>query len=503
MQVTSRFTEKDSLKRFCFTPIPNAVDIAFLDTKKFNIENAEIFIELLPQFKEAHNDVLALVILLQVIPFTAKEIMLDFPVSAHFSDTVKKYFKRTIGPVDSELRPRAIGKRHALAFSGGADSCAALSLMPKDTISVFLSRTSPEGRKTLYKPEAAIASCEAVRKTGRKVHMVETNLEYGRSPVGFPCDYANASPAIIHADTFDLRSVNFGMILESACRLGDVKFLELYKRSQPFAWFNLFNAAGINFSLPTSGLSEILTAKISCSAEVRSWLPQSCVRGDQNKPCMNCYKCFRKQLMEAAVTGIPVQPNHFKIILTSKEVRKKLEQVPIHHEIGMAYSIANMPPIEDPFFGALRNRLAPVSSYGDNLGFLNCFYHPMLRYIDEDLRDFVHKRINEFAPDMTDQQVDFVKNWDGLKLSETRQYQEAFEHQLKIVDEAYEKRRQRAAAKKRKRPHLAIYKKLTKAVRGNQFRPLTQRNVGKSYMLSINNLTWSLLRKLGVIKREK
>lgn len=465
MEVTSRFTEQDGLKRFNFTPTPDARDIEFLKTKRYNIEPAEIFIELLPQFKDTHNDLLALVILLQVIPFSAKEITLDFTVSAHFANTVKEYFKRAVGPVDSELPSRAAGEKHALAFSGGADSCAALSLMPKDTISVFLSRVSPEGRKDLYKPEAAVASCEAVRQTGREVYMVKTNLEHGRSPVGFPCDYANASPAVIHADTFGLRSINFGMILESAGRIGDVKFVELYKRSQPFAWVSLFKAAGINLSLPTSGLSEILTAKIACSDEVRSWLPQSCVRGDQNKPCMNCYKCFRKQLMEAAVTGNPVRPNHFQMVLSSKEVRKKLEQVPIHHEIGMAYSIENMPPVEDEIFDVLRKRLAPVASYGDNLGFLNCYYHPMLDYVDEDLRGFLHQRINEFAPDMTKEQVEFVKNWDGKALSETPQYQEALEQQLKIVGNAVELRRHQAASVKRNGPYLAILKKFKNVMR--------------------------------------
>ena len=68
----------------------------------------------------------------------------------------------------------------ALAFSGGADSSAALAVMPGRTIPIFLKRYSTD-KKSKYKPDAPLSICEDLIEAGYDIQIVETNLEHLRN----------------------------------------------------------------------------------------------------------------------------------------------------------------------------------------------------------------------------------------------------------------------------------------------------------------------------------
>ena len=54
-----------------------------------------------------------------------------------------------------------------------------------------------DDRWALYDSDAALISCRKLSALGYKVHIVKTDLEFLREPVGFPTDLAVACPAII------------------------------------------------------------------------------------------------------------------------------------------------------------------------------------------------------------------------------------------------------------------------------------------------------------------
>ena len=90
-----------------------------------------------------HPDLLGLSCILICEPFIGTQITLPKPVSKKFYDGHKKVTSRyIISNVDEKLRPRKIDDDYVpgLAFSGGVDSTAALSIMPHNTIPVFLDR---------------------------------------------------------------------------------------------------------------------------------------------------------------------------------------------------------------------------------------------------------------------------------------------------------------------------------------------------------------------------
>ena len=111
-----------------------------------------------------------------------------------YSRIISRY--KIIEDVDDSISPIDFNEEGypGLCFSGGADSAAALSVMPGRTIPIFLNRPLRKG--SLYDSSAPLAICKLLESSGYNMQIIESNLEYIRIPTGFPTDLANAIPAI-------------------------------------------------------------------------------------------------------------------------------------------------------------------------------------------------------------------------------------------------------------------------------------------------------------------
>lgn len=409
--------------RFDLTPDDD--DIAYCATRKGRPSGRGVTLKCGP----LHPDIQALIALLIAAPFTAKGIELDRGISPAFAEAVRNHLKRRIGPIDETVTPRPPGRRDALAFSGGVDSVAALAVMPRDTVAVFLHRVSDAATKSMYRADAALRACEAVRATGREVVVSDTDLEHVRAPVGFPIDWSNAAPAVALADELDLRSVSFGMIAESAFHLGHHHYSDLAARAIYRSWAPLFEAAGVSISLPTAGVSEVVTARIAAAHP--EMLAQSCVRGTGDTPCGRCFKCFRKTLLDAAVTGRPVAPSHFDDL--NPEVVRRLGERPIHHEAVLAYSIHRMPPVDHPLYHALFELTRPLAdAYG--LDYLDRLYTRGLDYVHPSHRDEVARNLSRFAAPMSLTEAQGLAHWSLDGIVADQPYREAGERVLALLE---------------------------------------------------------------------
>ena len=66
----------------------------------------------------------------------------------------------------------------------GADSTAALAVMPGNTVPVFMNR--PMRENSMYDSDAPIKNyCELLRQIGYDVRIIDSDLEFTREPVGF------------------------------------------------------------------------------------------------------------------------------------------------------------------------------------------------------------------------------------------------------------------------------------------------------------------------------
>lgn len=365
-----------------------------------------------------HPDKLALVAILNLLPFTSDEMHIDWGVSASFEKgskiitRIQIKFKSSNFP-ECQAYPAGLP---SLAFSGGADSTAALCVMPNVTDCVF-HRRSENPSKTLYDERAALHSCKKISMLGYNVHIVESDFEYLREPIGFPTDLSVGTPAILLADTREYSSIAYGTILESAYGTSGEKYRDYEKSSHYRLWNHLFSSAGLFYSLPIAGVSEIGSTLI-CRKKPLGKTHQSCIRGKWGSPCQNCWKCFRKSaIMSALDDGRKVSTfDYIGRIISSKEVGSKmLTSGPIKHEGVLTYCLERAGNPENELLDALK-KLVRVGIIETK--WMEKWYKKSEGLIDPNYSDEVKQKLSKILGTMTDEEEDCLIKWKNFDTPE-------------------------------------------------------------------------------------
>ena len=367
---------------------------------------------------EIHPDHLALASLLMANPFVKKELRLPFKISKRFFDAAKKISKFKLIPSEGFIEPYKAtnNSRPSLSFSGGADSTAALLLMPKNTLSVFLDRPLKFAR-SLYNKSAAYATIEHAKSEGYEVKKIHCDLEYIRSPIGFPTDLATSVPLILMAAKENLDSVAFGTVLESAYRVGHETCRD-YKQSGHYkVWGGLFEAAGIPLYLPVAGISEVGTSQIVMNSSFYDYT-RSCIRGKFPKPCLNCWKCFRKSMVDNRLKSTKVSNREMQKWLKVREVKRKLAPHPISHENVLSWSLQGG-NVQGETKDLLMNRMEGKIR---NMDFLTDWYSPSIELVPERYRQETTEKIRNYLVDMDEKYHEQIT---GHKMTEWLNSEEA------------------------------------------------------------------------------
>jgi hypothetical protein len=358
---------------------------------------------------DMHPDLEALAAILIAGNHTGLSLTVARPVSTALAAAVAQHFPFAIQPVDQRLLPRARPEPGlpGLAYSGGADSTAALAVMPADTVALFMRRIHPDGviRPMLYRDDAAIQACATLREQGRTVHIVETDLEYLRDPLGFPSDWANAIGLVLLADRLRLDSIAWGLIAESAYRIGHEAFADWAIRR--VRWAALFEATGLSFNAPVAGVSEVGTGKIMASSPLGP-IAQSCIRGGVGAPCGDCWKCFRKSLLDAAISGHWPDDQELDRLFEVREVDNRLARIPIPHEDVIGW-ICGRYPGTHPKMLMLRERTLPA---GESFSWLEHWYGPSAVLMDPRQRESVSARLDDYVGRMSNVEEELFRAWD-------------------------------------------------------------------------------------------
>ena len=355
-----------------------------------------------------HPDHLALITIMSVHPFVRDVLKMDLKVSAEFAEIVQKLcpynieFKSTKGKqyvANSKSRP-------CLAFSGGVDSTAALMLMPKDTVCAWLDRPQFTER-TLYNKSAANATMDFAEKSGFEVHKVYCDVEHLRNPVGFPVDLTSGITAIAIASQRNIDSIAYGMVMESSYRTGHAKYREYPLSTHYKMWAPLFATAGIPLFLPVGGVSEVCTSIIVINSPFNG-AARSCIRGEWPEPCNNCWKCFRKTLVDNRILNKPISNEEMAKWISVKEVKYKLKSWPVSHENVLAWALKN-PLISGEIAKKLLKRLEGSRR---DLDLLSRWYPPSIELIPEKYRNDFIKILGEYIGTMSDSEIEDSKMLD-------------------------------------------------------------------------------------------
>tara|TARA_B110000459_G_scaffold21305_1_gene20510 strand:- start:1655 stop:2956 length:1302 start_codon:yes stop_codon:yes gene_type:complete len=371
-----------------------------------------------------HPDHLALCIIMITHPFVGKSLTLPKPVSERFADFHNSRSSRYIvGPIDEGLDPWKPGKnsRPGLAFSGGVDSTAALALMPATTAPIFMDR--PIRSKSLYDKDAVRHSCLEVERLGYDMHVIQCDLEYVRNPVGFPVDVANSVPAVLMADYLNLDCIGFGTIMESTYGTGHRLYRDYPNGNHYTHWGGLFEAAGLPFILPVAGISEVGTSMIINKAPL-GIVAQSCMRGSWKKPCLNCWKCFRKQLLDNAILGNQIDEPYLDDIFNNKEACRFVGRVPIKHENILTWSTHRLNS-NHVLFSMLKQRVQGDTS---SLEWLGKWYAPSIELMPEKYREGVREKIARYLPTMDSTDEKKLTSWNMTEVIESERIIKQSEH---------------------------------------------------------------------------
>jgi hypothetical protein len=345
-----------------------------------------------------HPDVHALALLLVVRPYSVAEVLLPEPVSVRFAKAVRRRLGLVIGPVDPALAPREApaGGRPGLAFSGGVDSVAALTVLPEETVSYFLQRRDPPGAVHSHLTvDVPTAACGELAAMGREVRIVATDLEHVRPRPGFPEHFANAVPALLCSELDRLDAISWGVVAESAYRIGKTHFERFFDRRVNSRWHSLFETARVPMLTPVLGVSEIGTTAI-CLDSPYGHLASSCVRGSLAGPCRRCWKCFRKGLLEAGHHGRWPDHDLLDQQFHAYTVRAALRPLPIKHEVGLTWALARY----DGSHELLRLLARRVRAGVDDVDFLEGWYPPSVETWPARYRGPVAARLDALWPRM-------------------------------------------------------------------------------------------------------
>ena len=346
-------------------------------------------------FRLVHNDHLALIILLAAHPFAKGDLTVPLHVSPLFTkacDVFSRYRPVFLSATNKPYTPRSTG-RPGLAFSGGMDSTAALALLPSTTVPVFLDRPH-RAKTTLYNKSAAKATLAFLEAKNTPNISLSTDVEFIRNPIGFPTDLASGIPAIALATHFNFDSIGYGTVMESAYRIGHEKARNYYHSPHYRLWSPLFSSAGIPLILPVAGVSEIGTSTIVHHSQYRD-MARSCIRGQWPRSCNECWKCFRKQLIDQAIKGQTMSDEELIQAIQSKEVASKLSSDFISHENVLGWTLEKMD--RGPLLELLYQRLV-ASTY--SLIHLDSYYSPAIELIPPKYRLHVLEQLRKYLPEM-------------------------------------------------------------------------------------------------------
>jgi len=342
---------------------------------------------------DVHPDHLALIALMVCHPFTGKSLTIPWKVSDRFAKSCAKISKYSVSFEQGSVEPYvANGGRPALAFSGGADSTASLLLMPRNTLSVFMDRPLKK-KVSMYNKSAAYATIKHAQKEGYEVLNLQCDVEYVRQPLGFPTDLVPSIPILALASSYDIDCVAFGTVMESAYRIGHEKARDYANSHHYRFWGRLFAAAGIPLYLPVSGVSEVGTSMIVMNSSFYEFT-RSCIRGDWPRPCENCWKCFRKNMLNIKLNGNTVRGDALLGGLMIPEVLKKMNAFPVSHENVLAWALKGS---EEHVSMIMLRRL---EGHTRDLTFLETYYPPSLELIPEQYRDQTQMRLEGFLNPM-------------------------------------------------------------------------------------------------------
>jgi len=360
--------------------------------------------------EKIHPDLIALSVLTVVYPWIKKKISFPEDVSNDFAVSVKDNCSFCVVGIDKELSKRGFGNRDAVSFSGGVDSVAVTQIVPEDAINLMFLRRKHKDIKDIQ-PEYSIEAQKEITAKFKNTYFVESDLEHITGPFPqYPTWTALSTPCFLMADHFSLKSVNYGTIVGSANIKEGKKFKVIEKPDA--MWSALYNVVGLHLSKPVAGITEIGTSIIVHKSNLDN-IATSCQFGSMNHPCMKCFKCFRKYLMETAVKKKDISNNIIDSFLRQKSIQNYIVgEPPLYFQHIFMYSLSRI-EVDNSLHPVMRLFKEKVLLMNDKIEWYDKHYKIATNYFipDKKLRKVVLENIDKFIHTMSKEDAKVFESW--------------------------------------------------------------------------------------------
>jgi hypothetical protein len=295
--------------------------------------------------------------------------------------------------------PRKYGCNNAVSYSGGVDSTAVLQLV-ENPIPIHYEVANPgKLHKTINGVLATKKHSNGVVVTG---NANEFGKNFGNGKVGFWCLGGFTIPSILYADYLDIGTISTGDIFgnfNGGVYMDSIytnKIISNETRIHVDLVLNKFRHAGLYLTLPAIGMTEIVTTKIFKKCNIDKNYIMGCMRGEENTPCMNCFKCYRK----SAIDG--------NIIDLNPETENNLSRNPILRLHELLWCVKNN-GLKHPLLESLINRK------DKNIDWVDKWYSASIEFIPEHMRDYFLTKLKEFEIEtMTNDDIQKLTEWNSF-----------------------------------------------------------------------------------------
>ena len=160
---------------------------------------------------------------------------------------------------------------------------------------------------------------------------------------------------------------------------------------------SLYDAAGVAYTAPVAGLTEVGTARVATAGPLASFA-QSCDHGSPMRPCMACVKCFRKTLVKMALVDDFSDEHRLERMASIPSIREHLCRVPMHSRGCLCWALGRYDGSSVPL-RALQRR---TRHGGSDFGWAERWYAPSLALLPRALRSSVADRVTSYVEPMDD-----------------------------------------------------------------------------------------------------
>ena len=137
------------------------------------------------------------------------------------------------------------------------------------------------------------------------------------------------------------------------------------------------------------------------------FVAQSCIRGSWGSPCKNCWKCFRKIILDAAIQDGNVDEDLVSNIFRNHEALRFVSGIPIKHENVLTWA-TNKLDIDNELFTLLKKR---VRGDAHSFSWMNKWFPDSEIVLHEKYRDEIKQNIARYLETMTEEECEYLREW--------------------------------------------------------------------------------------------